>query len=93
MFLPYSTVLLFLTAKVLPIYERIVRNSEFSSFTSKIMFLYFITKELSEGCLVWQLQHIGRDEQVIIHACYGVFNHLLTLAGAEQDANRRHPPV
>ena len=33
-------------------------------------------------------QHIGRDEQIVVHACYSVFHHLLTLAGAEQDADQ-----
>ena len=53
------------------------------------MFLDFISQKLLECGLVWQLQHIGGNKQAVIHACYGVFQHLLTFAGAEQDANRR----
>ena len=45
--------------------------------------LYFVVQELLECSFIWQLQHIGGDKQVIVHAGNRVFHHLLTLAGAK----------
>ena len=35
------------------------------------------------------MEHVGRDEKVVVHACYGVFHHFLAFAGAEEDSDRR----
>ena len=53
------------------------------------MGIHFIQKELFKGALVWQLEHIGGDEELVVHAGKGVFYHFLAFASAEQDANRR----
>ena len=53
------------------------------------MFFYFIQQKLFERTLIWQLEHIGGDKKLVVHASEGVFYHLLALAGAEQDADGR----
>ena len=53
------------------------------------MGIHFIQKELFKGALVWQLEHIGGDEELVVHAGKGVFYHFLAFASAEQDADGR----
>ena len=84
-----KTTLFIFAAKIIKICEIYVRGLDFFTFISQILLLYFVMQELFEGSLVWQLEHVGGDEQVVIHTCDGIFHHLLTLAGAEQDANGR----
>ena len=51
--------------------------------------LYLVSQELFECGLVWQLEHIGGNKEIVVQTCDGVFHHLFALPGAEQDANRR----
>lgn len=51
----------------------------------KILFmhiLYFIQQEPLKCRLIRQLQHIGGDKQVVVHARNGIFHHLLSLTSA-----------
>ena len=53
------------------------------------MVFYFIQQELFKGTLVWQLEHIGGDKELVVHASEGVFHHLFAFASAEQNADGR----
>lgn len=54
-----------------------------------MLFLQLFQQKLLQCFLVGQLKHIGRNEEVVIHAGKGILHHLLALARAEQDADWR----
>ena len=54
-----------------------------------MFFLQLLQQKILKRLFVGQLQHIGRNEEVVIHAGERVLHHLLALACAEQDADRR----
>lgn len=54
-----------------------------------MLFLQLFQQKLLQCLLVGQLKHIGRNEEVVIHAGERVLHHLFALARAEQDADWR----
>lgn len=54
-----------------------------------IMFFYFVQQELFKYTLIRELEHIGGDKELVVHASKGVFHHLLVFAGAEQYTDGR----
>lgn len=54
-----------------------------------MLFLQLFQQKLLQCFLVGQLQHIGRNEEVVIHAGERVLHHLFAFARAEQDADWR----
>ena len=51
--------------------------------------LNFVAQELLECSLIRQLEHIGGDEELVVHASKSILHHFLALASAEQDAKGR----
>ena len=54
-----------------------------------MLFLQLFQQKLLQCLLVGQLKHIGRNEEVVIHAGERVLHHLFAFACAEQDADWR----
>jgi len=50
---------------------------------------YFIQQESFKGTLVRELEHIGGNKELVIHAGEGVLYHLFSFAGAEQNTDGR----
>ena len=47
-----------------------------------LLFIKFILEEFLQRGFVWQLEHVGRDKELVVHAGKSVFHHLLAFAGA-----------
>ena len=54
-----------------------------------MLFLQLFQQKLLKRLFVGQLKHIGRNEEVVIHAGERVLHHLFAFARAEQDADWR----
>lgn len=58
-------------------------------YTNSTLLLQLLQQKILKRLFVGQLQHIGRNEEVVIHAGERVLHHLLALTCAEQDADWR----